>query len=305
MLGYTYFNKRSFLYIHCDYSKISSLYLKNDNIELKQNSKLVAKFPLTAIRSILLTGFFVLSSSLLREIRGQGINLILSKTNFATYLEITPASEGNYPLRKKQYLIGLEQELNIAKYLIAQKIENQLKFLKNNNLSLEVTDLKILKSEVKLAQDSHQLMVIEAKIAKIYFRNIFEKYNWRRRAPRTKEDDINLLLDIGYTLLFNYLDHIIGLFGFDKYKGVHHKEFYNRKSLTCDLIEPFRYIIDKATINMYNLKIYDPKDFDHKSPEVKLNYKISHKYIQYFNQAITKNDELIYNYTQSSNHTKS
>ena len=54
-------------------------------------------------------------------------------------------------------------------------------------------------------------------------------------------------MDIGYTYLFNFIDALLRLYGFDTYLGFYHKEFYQRKSLVCDVVEPFRCIIDKNT----------------------------------------------------------
>jgi len=85
--------------------------------------------------------------------------------------------------------------------------------------------------------------------------------------PRTRNDIINFLMDIGYSFLYNFIEANLCLYGFDVYKGVYHKLFYERKSLACDLVEPFRCIIDKKIRKMHNLGQINEQDFKFKNGE--------------------------------------
>ena len=141
--------------------------------------------------------------------------------------------EGNTLLRKKQYTT--EKGIKIAKQLVINKIENQRDMLKkirkveifDGILTLNIELEKLIKNDYSV----YEIMGIEGTTAKVYFNRIFGEYDWKGRQPRVKRDKINLLLDIGYTILFNYLEGILNIYGFDIYKGNLHKEFYKRKSL--------------------------------------------------------------------------
>ena len=63
-----------------------------------------------------------------------------------------------------------------------------------------------------------------------------------------------------YSRIIN-LSEDIELFGFDTYVGVLHREFFHRKSLVCDLVEPFRPIIDSSLIKALNLGQIHEDDF--------------------------------------------
>ena len=54
--------------------------------------------------------------------------------------------------------------------------------------------------------DNNELLGIEGNFSSIYFKKHFESIGWNNRAPQAREDIPNLLLDIGYTYLFNYVD---------------------------------------------------------------------------------------------------
>ena len=88
----------------------------------------------------------------------------------------------------------------------------------------------------------------------------FDNVQWNGRKPRIKSDYVNVVLDIGYTMLFNIVDAMLQVYGFDTYYGVFHKCFYMRKSLVCDIMEPIRPIIDyevRKAINLGQCKIDD------------------------------------------------
>ena len=45
-----------------------------------------------------------------------------------------------------------------------------------------------------------------------------------------KSDVLNVTLDIGYSILFNFMESFIRMFGFDLYVGVFHRLWFKRKS---------------------------------------------------------------------------
>jgi CRISPR-associated protein Cas1 len=51
------------------------------------------------------------------------------------------------------------------------------------------------------------------------------------------------------------------MYGFDVYVGILHTQFFHRKSLVCDLEEPFRPIGDAAILKAMNLGQVSEKDF--------------------------------------------
>jgi CRISPR-associated protein Cas1 len=108
-----------------------------------------------------------------------------------------------------------------------------------------------------------------------------------------------VLFDIGYTYLFNFIDAHLRLYGFDTYKGFYHTEFYQRKSLVCDLVEPFRCIIDNTLRKAHNLKQFDLDDFEVKNNKYKLKRGCGKKYSKIFLMAIMGQKENIFTFVQT------
>lgn len=160
-----------------------------------------------------------------------------------------------------------------------------------------IADLKSLAPEY--AGDLKSLLGVEGTASKRFFPVYFRNLDWQRREPRTKRDINNVLLDIGYTYLFYFVEAMTSLYGFDIYCGFYHTFFYQRKSLICDLVEPFRCIIDRCLRKAHNLGQIDESDFFFKNNQCNLSYKNQGKYTRIFFQEILEYKEDIFRFIQS------
>jgi CRISPR-associated protein Cas1 len=182
-------------------------------------------------------------------------------------------------LREKQYNCAIKNQ--IANRIVYNKILNEIECLKKLRDTSNNEGINILKENLEKLNNIDltlsEIMGIEGVCAKVYFNRLFKNIPWQSRKPRLKSDILNLLLDIGYTILFNYIEALLNVYGFDLYKANLHQEFYKRKSLVCDIIEPFRVIIDYKILKMYNLGQIKESDFILVNNRYNLNYKNSQK----------------------------
>lgn len=81
-----------------------------------------------------------------------------------------------------------------------------------------------------------------------------------------------------HTMLFNIVDAILQVYGFDTYYGVFHKCFYMRKSLVCDLMEPIRPVVDYQVRKSINLGQCKENDFEVINNRWCLKYKSNPQY---------------------------
>ena len=141
-------------------------------------------------------------------------------------------------------------------------------------------------------------MGVEGTCAKIYFNRIFKEFGWQGRQPRVKRDEINLLLDIAYTILFNYVEAVLNIYGFDVYKGNLHQEFYKRKSLVCDMVEPFRPIVDYKIRKLINLGQIKNYKFEKINEQYRLNWKDSSNFVKLILEEILDYKGCIFDFIQ-------
>ena len=299
MLSLPDFKQKQIIYIESnDLKKIS---FQNDNLVLKEEDKVINRVSCYKMFCIFIIGEISITSVFIRKAASYGIAIFMMSKNFNVYAAIGGQSDGNYLLRKKQY--DLSNSLNIAKHLVHNKISNQLELIKkkrgkNSDDKNTIEQLKKLTIQIEDVSDEKSLLGMEGSASKLFFQNYFKPLKWARRMPRTKFDTTNTLLDIGYTYLFNFIDAHLRLYGFDSYIGVYHKLYFQRRSLACDIMEPFRCIIDKQLLKAHNLKQIDSKDFYTKGDQYILQYKKAGKYTKIFLEAIMDNKEEIFLHVQ-------
>ena len=89
------------------------------------------------------------------------------------------------------------------------------------------------------------------------------------------------------------------MFGFDVYKGVYHRLWFRRKSLICDLVEPFRCIIDRAIRTAFNKGQCKASDFRYEKGEYVLKREKNGDYQRLFFEALIKYKSEIFLYIQA------
>ncbi len=273
---------------------------RNDNLVITDEEGKV-KHQSTCYRLFLLfiCGDYCVTTGLLDRSSRFGFNIVFMSPTLRVTKIIPARAEGNVLLRKKQYSY---EKTDIPAHVIANKIHNQNQLLKKkrNKTDEEKEVIKKLNQFEKQVSEENlsaqEIMGIEGISAKLYFRTLFSEYNWKLRRPRAKQDIINCLMDIGYTILFNIINALLEMYGFDVYEGILHTQFFHRKSLVCDLEEPFRPIIDAAILKALNLGQIKEKDFWKNQEQFILPWKNSAPYVEIFMRALMdyKNDIFIY-----------
>lgn len=206
-------------------------------------------------------------------------------------------------LRKRQYEYPTDS-LCISKQLVKNKILNQLKLLENTrlkNTTIATAKQLCLDSinSIDYIFNYNQLLGIEGGVAKAFFGAYYESLDWKSRCPRGKNDPINATLDIGYTILFNFIEVFSRMFGFDPYIGVYHRLWFKRKSLICDLMEPFRCLIDQQVRKAFNLKQCSKSDFSLIKNEYILKREKNGDYQKMFYTVLVERKNDIFLYVQA------
>ena len=248
--------------------------------------KTLTKFPFQKLLALFIIGHITVTTPLIDKCKKYGVALVVMKPNLRPVFFLANSAEANYLLRKKQFEYSTE-DLSIAKCIVYNKVLNQKAALAKTRKKDSYTVDAIKQCDAALdtlpdIDEYNQLMGLEGTVAKTYFSAYYQNQNWKGRHPRMKSDVLNVTLDIGYSILFNFMESFIRMFGFDLYVGVYHRLWFKRKSLVCDLMEPFRCIIDHATLLAFNRKQFSEKDFKLIKQEYHLKYENCADYYKVF-----------------------
>ena len=296
MLTLPDFKEKKLIFITPKEGLEKALKFSNSNICVYDQDELIAKVSLHGILAIMIIGDCTLTTYLINKLTEHGISLYFLDYSLKNKNSINALAEGNYQLREKQYFMANEESLAISKLIVKNKIINQTEILKKSK-KIDFRELQeSVLAKVNESSDLQQLLAHEGFFSSKYFPIMFEDQNWHRRAPQIKEDSLNAVMDLGYTIAFNYVDSICGLFGFDVYKGFYHQEFFKRKSLVCDLMEPLRPYIDFTLLKAVNLKSFDlEKDFIFRDGQFMFkDFEVRRKYLDVFSKALILKKEDVY-----------
>lgn len=130
--------------------------------------------------------------------------------------------------------------------IVAEKIKNQAGLLKY--LSLE--QYKMLEGyleELEFNDETNR----EGHAAKVYFNALFGK-----SFSRSDDVPINAALNYGYSIILSCFNREVVSSGYLTQLGLFHDNMFNQYNLSCDLMEPFRPIID------FKVKELSPNSFE-------------------------------------------
>lgn len=120
--------------------------------------------------------------------------------------------------------------------IIRRKILNQAGLLQKAEKRKECNLLRGYASEIVGGDETNR----EGFAAKVYFNALFGK-----DFSRNENDAVNAALNYGYTVLLSCFNREVVAAGYLTQLGIRHCNEFNAFNLSCDLIEPFRVIVDE------------------------------------------------------------
>ncbi len=177
-----------------------------------------------------------ITSYLLKELSDNKINIVFCDDKHNPFGELKSFYSRHNSSKKiiEQSKWQVKKKDNLWAEIVKNKITNQALLLnkvksKNYNLVLSYVD------EVKIGDKTNR----EGHAAKVYFNSLFGK-----NFSRNNSNAINSALNYGYAILLSTINKEIINNGYLTQLGIHHKNEFNEFNLSCDLMEPFRIIID-------------------------------------------------------------
>jgi len=271
--------------------------------EIKDDEKkTLTKMPFQKMLVLFVIGHITITTPLIEKCKKYNVALCVMKQNLRPVFFFGESADANFLLRQKQYALP-KGDITVAKALMRCKFLNQRKLLKNTRRKDALTQDAIVLCEEALnhlaAQNRYEsLMGLEGSVAKAFFAAYYQDFDWKQRLPRIKCDAMNAALDIGYTVLFNFIEAFARMFGFDLYMGVYHRLWFKRKSLVCDLVEPFRCIIDQQMRKSWHLGQIKTEDFDVIKGEYRLKFEKNGDYCKIFYSALIEHKKDIFVFVQ-------
>ena len=213
---------------------------------------IVTKIHLSEISVLLIeTTAVSITTSLLAELTKKKIKVIFcdEKRMPSSQLVAFYGSHDTSQKYKKQIVWSEEMKKLVWSEIVAEKIRKQAEFLQDLGKA-ESNLLQQYIGEIKPGDESNR----EGHAAKVYFNALFGM-----DFSRTQECNINAALNYGYSIILSTFAKEVVSQGYFTQLGIFHDNMFNEFNLACDLMEPFRILVDRKVASM-NLEEFESKE---------------------------------------------
>ena len=202
-----------------------------------------------------------LTASLLNELTKNNVKVIFCDEKCNPTSELLPYYGAHNTSRryKEQFLWDKEIKARIWRKIVQKKIEEQSSHLFDRGFIEQSEMLK----EYALQVCDNDYTNREGHAAKVYFNCLLGIGNSRQGGGF-----VNGCLNYGYSVLLSAFYREITASGYLTQLGIWHDNEFNSFNLSCDLMEPFRVVVDRTALK---IKEKD-KEFKKKLANI-LNYK--------------------------------
>ena len=224
-------------------SKNCKLSYKNDYLIIRSDT--LQMIHLSEINIIIIeNGMVSITSYLISELANNKIKIIFCDEKHNPSSELIPYYGAHNTSKKILNQIEWKKERKEAVWqlIIKNKIHNQRKILEKLNIH-GYEKLYEYENQVELGDKTNR----EGHAAKVYFNLLFGK-----DFIRGKGDNVNIALDYGYTILLSIFNREVVSKGYITPLGINHKNEFNQFNLSCDLMEPYRPLVDYIVYNNIN-----------------------------------------------------
>ena len=207
-----------------------------------------------------------LTTSLLNELVKRKIKVIFCDEKHNPSSELIACYGNNKTSKRIKEQISWPADACAAVWqrIVRQKIFNQSGFLKERGETEFAELLMDFGNNVEAGDTTNR----EGHAAKVYFNHAF--FNG---FTRDKDCFLNACLDYGYTILISEFNRAVVAAGYLTQLGIHHINEFNEFNLSCDLVEPFRFVIDRKAASLAEGSDFKSAMIDLLGQDVKQNGK--------------------------------
>ena len=263
-------------------SEDSYLTLEGENILVRKEGAVAARFPLHTLEGICCFSYPGASPALMGACAQRGVSLSFLTPRGKFLARSCGSDNGNVLLRRAQYRLADDPwaGCRMASCFVCGKLYNARWVLeratRDHSLRVDVPRLKQVSSQlqqllpaIEACQTTEELRGLEGKGAQLYFSVLDELilqdktvFYLRERSRRPPMDAMNALLSFLYTLLAHDCASALEAVGLDSYVGFLHRDRPGRTSLALDLMEELRPVLaDRLALTLVNRQVLTAKHF--------------------------------------------
>lgn len=195
-----------------------------------------------------------ITGCLLEALVEKKVRVIFCDSKRSPMAELSPHHGSHDSTAKIRTQVAWDDDVKalIWQEIISEKIRKQAEFLEEIKKDKEAKLLTSYIGQVEMLDASNR----EGHAAKVYFNALFGK-----EFTRSADIPINAALNYGYSVILSTFNREIAINGYLTQLGIFHSNMFNHYNLACDLMEPFRVVVDRKVKN--NIPIEFTQEYKH------------------------------------------
>lgn len=179
-----------------------------------------------------------LTGCLIEALTEKKIKVIFCDSKRSPVSELVPYHGSHDSSLKVRMQAGWGEDIKaeVWREIISEKIRNQMLFLTELERSEEAELLSGYIGQIMPKDETNR----EGHAAKVYFNALFGM-----SFTRTADNPINAALNYGYSVILSMFNREVAACGYLTQLGIYHSNMFNHFNLSCDLMEPFRMLVDR------------------------------------------------------------
>lgn len=179
-----------------------------------------------------------MTGCLLEALTEKKIRVIFCNAKRNPSAELVPYYNSYDCSRKIKAQIGWSDDTKGAVWadIVAEKIRKQADHLEQLQKMSEAALLRSYLCQI----EAHDATNREGHAAKVYFNALFGM-----DFTRSEENTTNAALNYGYSMILSAFNREVTANGYLTQLGIFHDNMFNYFNLSCDLMEPFRILVDR------------------------------------------------------------
>jgi CRISPR-associated protein Cas1 len=225
-----------------------------ERLVVTKDREVLEDVPIIHVGQVVVMGNIQLTTPVVALLLQRDIDVVFlsSRGKFRGRLMTTGSKFAQLRHRQLRLMDDEKAVLNVARELVAAKLTNQAHLLERLGARGAAREIVRDVQKARRASTLDGLRGHEGAAGARYFaalkRLVPAQWGFTKRIYHPPTDPVNALLSLGYTLLLKDTTAAVQLVGLDPFLGFFHAIDYGRPSLSLDLMEPFRPMVDRLVM---------------------------------------------------------
>lgn len=225
-----------------------------ERLVVTKDNEVIEDVPIIHVDQVVVMGNIQLTTPVVALLLQREVDVVFlsSRGKFRGRLMTTGSKFAQLRHRQLRLIDDERAVLAVARELVAAKLGNQAHLLERLGVQGAAREIRRDAQKARQASTLDGLRGHEGAAGARHFaglrRLIPAEWGFTRRIYHPPTDPVNAMLSLGYTLLLKDVTTAVQLVGLDPFLGFFHAIDHGRPSLTLDLMEPFRPLVDRLVL---------------------------------------------------------